>query len=160
MSDQKVVDFNELRNQKLEEKRRKTERILFKNLLGVYCVTGNQEMRPLELIDISAEGCSFILPFGVQKPWSEPQGVDEHGQELKAQFPLRLYFTQDTYIQIHLTIQNARPMIENGERYMRFGCSVDQQVSSYNAFEQFVKFLKAYSEHAHRDQGMTSVFYL
>lgn len=147
---QQVVDFTEARAQKMDEKRRKTERIFFRHLLGVYCVTGNDQMRPIELIEVSEEGCSFQVPFDPAKPWpAEAQDV-----------PLRLYFSQDTYLPVVVNIQNSRPSIEEGVRYTRYGCSVDKSLSSFPAFQQFVRFLRLYSEHAHKDKGDVSVFYL
>lgn len=145
-----VVDFTEARAQRLDEKRRKTERIFFKHLLGVYCVTGNDQMRPIELVEVSEEGCSFQVPYDANNPW--PTDMSD--------LPLRLYFSQDTYVPVILKIQNSRPCIDNGVRQVRFGCAVDQSVSSYPAYQQFVKFLKAYSEHAHKDKGDVTVFYL
>ncbi len=147
---EQVVDFTEARAQKLDEKRRKTERIFFKHLLSVYSVTGNDQMRAVELIEVSEEGCSFQVPFDPNRPWPK----DEN------ELPIRLYFSQDTYIPIVLRIQNSRSCIDDGRRFMRFGCSVDKSLTSYPAYQQFVKFLKAYSEHSHRDMGDVTVFYL
>jgi hypothetical protein len=68
--ERQVIDFNEMRAQKLEEKRRKTERIFFKHLLSVYTVVGNgKQMAPIEIIDISEEGLAFQVPFNPDKPW-------------------------------------------------------------------------------------------
>ncbi len=55
-SESQVIDFAEVRAQKLEEKRRNTERILFKHLLSVYSVVGDTSMCPIELIDVREEG--------------------------------------------------------------------------------------------------------
>ncbi len=145
-----VVDFGEARAQRLDEKRRKTERIFFQHLLGVYSVTGNAQMRPIELIEVSEDGCSFQVPFDAAKPWPADS----------RELPIRLYFSQDTYIPVMLTVVNSRPSIENGTRYVRYGCTVDKTMSSYPAYQQFVKFLALYSEHAHKDKGEVSVFYL
>ena len=147
---QQVVDFTEARAQKMDEKRRKTERIFFRHLLGVYCVTGSDQMRPIELVEVSEEGCSFQTPFDAKNPWPNDS----------TDIPLRLYFSQDTYIPVVVKVQNSRPSIENGARYTRYGCMVDKSMSSYPAYQQFVKFLKLYSEHAHKDMGDVSVFYL
>lgn len=147
---QQVVDFTEARQQRLEEKRRSAERVFFKHLLSVYCVVGEHQMRPIELIEVSEDGCSFQVPFDGDKPW--PNEATE--------MPIRLYFSQDTYISLMLTIANSRPCIDQGVRYVRFGCTVDKTLSSYPAFEQFVRFLRAYSEHSHKDKGDVSVFYL
>lgn len=147
---QSVVNFDEARAQKLDEKRRKTERIFFKNILGVYTVTGASNLRPVEIIEVSEEGCSFQVPVDPNKPW--PTDAND--------IPLRLYFSQDTYLPITVKVENARPYIEHGVRYMRYGCSIDKSVSSFEAYIQFVKFLKLYSEHSHKDMGDVSVFYL
>jgi hypothetical protein len=145
-----IIDFGEARAQRLDEKRRKTERIFFKNLLSVYCVSAGDKMRQMELIEISEEGCSFQIPFDSANPW--PRNI--------TQFPVRMYFSQDTYIQIDITIRNSSPYIDNGVRYTRYGCSVDTTTPTYAAFAQFVKFLKTYSELARKDAGDVSLFYL
>jgi hypothetical protein len=149
-NERQVIDFNQMRAQKLEEKRRKTERIFFKHLLSVYTVIGGKQMAPIEIIDISEDGVAFQVPFNADKPW--PTQTDE--------IPLRLYFSQDTYLEVLAKVVNSRPSIENGARYTRFGCSVDKTTSSYPAYQQFVKFMKLYSEHSHKDMGDISVFYL
>jgi hypothetical protein len=146
----RVIDFNEVRTQKLEEKRRTTERIFFKHLLNVYSVVSTDQMVPIEFIDLSEEGCSFQIPYDAEKPW--PTSAND--------IPLRVYFSQDTYLEIRVTVQNSRPSIENNRRYVRFGCSVDKSTASYAAYLQFVRFLKLYSEHAHKDMGDVSIFYL
>lgn len=145
-----VVDFVEARAQRMDEKRRKTERIFFQKLLSVYTVTGDTQMRPIELIEISEGGCSFQVPFDANNPW--PNTTTD--------LSIRLYFSQDTYLPLHLKIANSKPCIDNGSRYVRFGCSVEKGSTSYAAFEQFVKFLRLYSEHAHKDMGNMSVFYI
>jgi len=145
-----VVDFNEVRAQRLEEKRRKTERIFFQHLLGVYTVVGSSTMFPIEVVDLSEEGIAFQMPYNEQKPW--PTDIND--------IPIRLYFSQDTYLEVFVKIANSRPAIENNARYVRYGCSVDQSVSSYATYQQFVRFLKLYAESAHRDKGDVSVFYL
>src|SRR4051812_41708457 len=149
-SGSQVIDFSAVREQKLEEKRRSTERILFKHLLSVFSVVGDSSMCPIELIDVSEDGCSFQIPFNPSKPW--PADMTE--------IPMRLYFSQDTFLEVHALIQNSRPSIENGTRYTRFGCSIDKTRSTYVAFQQFMRFLKSYSELAQKDAGDITVFYL
>ena len=145
-----VVDFSEVRAQKLEEKRRTTERIFFKHLLSVYSVVGDSTMCPIEFIDLSEDGCSFQVPYDAQNPWPKDS----------KDLPLRVYFSQDTYLEIRCHVQNSRPSIENNRRYVRFGCTVEKSTQSYAAYQQFVRFLKTYSEHAHKDLGDATVFYL
>ena len=145
-----VINFSEVRAHKLEEKRQTTERIFFKHLLSVYSVTGDKTMLPIELIDVSEDGCSFQVAHDPMNPW--PNDVKD--------IPLRIYFSQDTYLEIRAKIQNSSPSIENNRRFVRFGCVVDKNTQSYAAFQQFVRFLRLYSEHAHKDMGDLTVFYL
>jgi hypothetical protein len=147
---EQVIDFGQARAQKLEEKRRKTERIFFKSLLSVYTVVSGKQMAPIEISDVSESGISFQIPFNADNPWPADQN----------EIPLRMYFSQDTFLEVIAKIQNSRSAIENGQRYVRFGCAIDTSVSSYPAYQQFVRFLKQYSEHAHKDMGDVTVFYL
>ena len=146
-----VVDFNEVRTQRMDEKRRKTERILFNNIMGVYSVSAHDQMQPVEMVDVSETGCSFQIPFRTRAQW--PTDVQD--------LTLRLYFSQDTYLPIVVRVQNSRVAIDRGgERFQRFGCLVDNTLSSYGAYLQFVRFLKLYAEHAHKDLGDVTLFYL
>ncbi len=148
-----VVDFSEARAQKMNEKRRKAERIFFQQLLNVFCETPQheKELKPVDLVDVSEDGCSIQMPFDPNLPWPT---------DLKQPLNLRLYFSQDTYLPVHLKIENSRPCIEQGVRLVRYGCSVDKTTTSYSAYQQFIRFLKLYAEHAHKDQGNTTVFYI
>ncbi len=148
--DNHVIDFGQARAQRLEEKRRKTERIFFKQILGIYSVTNNDDARQIEIVDVSEEGVSFQVPFNSTDPWPKD----------KSEIPIRLYFSQDTYLPITLQIQNSRPYIENGVRFTRYGCKVDNTLSSYVAYLRFVQFMKTYAEHAHKDTGKVTFFYL
>jgi hypothetical protein len=149
---ERVVDFNEVREQRLAEKKRQNERILFKNLLSVYTMVGQSEMLPVELVDVSEDGCSFHIPFDPENRKIWPNDIQE--------FPLRLYFSQDTFLEVIAKIHYSRSAIENNQRYTRYGCSIDTTVKSYPAYQAFVRFLKFYSEHAHKDKGEVTVFYL
>ena len=143
------LDLGEVRAQKQEEKRRNTERVLFRNLLSVYSVVGDTSMCPIELIEVSEDGCSFQVPFRPEKPW--PASAIE--------LPLRLYFSQDTFLEVKMTIVNSRPSIDHGDRYIRYGCSVDKQGPAYAAYQQFVRFLKLYADQSRQDTGGVKVFY-
>lgn len=145
-----VVDFEEVRAKKLDEKRRKTERIIFKHLLGVYAVSEQEQLREIELIDVSEEGLSFQIP--IRQGGTLPIEMREVN--------LRLYFSQDTYIPLRLKVQNSKHYVDGTGQYARFGCSVDNTLQSYSAYQQFVRFLKCYAEHAHQDTGKTTIFYL
>ena len=103
--DGQVIDFSAIRDAKIEEKRRKYERVLFKNILGVYCVAEGEGLKAVELIDISPEGLSFQLPVGSPNTKSIQVGTE---------MTIRFYFSQDTFIPVSLKVNNSRPCIEEG----------------------------------------------
>lgn len=147
---EQIVDFTQARAQKLEEKRRVTERIFFKHLLNVYSVVGAKTMFPIEFLEMSENGCSFQIKYDQKNPW--PQNLED--------LPIRIYFSQDTYLEIRISIKNSTPCIDNNERYTRFGCAIDESTGTYSAYKQFVHFLRLYSEHSRKDLGDISVFYV
>jgi hypothetical protein len=147
--EERVIDFNRVREQRLEQKRRKNERVLFKNLLSVYLVQSSRHLIPVDLIDLSEEGCSFQLPQNHQNTL----------QPKKDEAVLRVYLSQETFLEIFVKLVHSRPAIESHQRFVRYGCEVNQKVQSYQAYRHFVQFLKSYSEHAHRDLGHATGFY-
>ena len=65
---EKVLDFNSKRIENIEEKRRTFERVLFQNFLGCYTVIHQEGViYPVELVDISSDGCLFQVPWDVKK---------------------------------------------------------------------------------------------
>lgn len=148
--EKQIIDFSTVREKRLEEKRRNAERIFFKDLLSVYSVTGPSKILPIELIDVSEDGCSFQVPYQPEQKW--PNSTNE--------IPIRLYFSREMYLEIIVQIQNSRHSIENNRRYLRYGCTVEKTTQSYAAYQQFVKFLKLYSEQAHKDTGKDTQFYI
>ena len=157
-----IVDFNKARELRLLTKRRNTERIFFKNLMAVYSVVGQNKICPVDLIEVSEEGCSFQVPCEKVESTAIVDGVMNITEYLKvkaSEIPLRFYFSQDSYLEIFIRIQNSSYSIENGAKYLRYGCTVDKTLKSYTAYQQFVKFLKLYSEYAHKDISRTSVVF-
>lgn len=145
-----VINFNKAREAKIEEKRRKYERVVFKHILGAYCVSEGQGLKAIELVDLSEEGLSFQLPS---------QSKNLEGMETGNEMMFRLYFSQDTFIPVQIKVQNKRACIENGETYMRFGCVVDQSLQSYETYKTFVKFLEKYAESCQQDKGDMKFFF-
>lgn len=145
-----VVDFNQIREKKLEEKRRKNERVFFRQLLGMYCVTGNNELKAIDLVDVSEDGCSFQVPHDQVMPW--PRNDDP--------ITIRLYFSQETYLPITVKIRHSRECIEEGRRHLRYGCSLEPGIASHETYRQFVRFLKLLAENAHKDHNGVTFFYI
>jgi hypothetical protein len=92
----KVVDFNQKRAEKLEEKRRKTERVVFGNMVGVYSVISEARMQAIEIVDVSEEGLAFRVPFDSKNPWPAET----------VEIPIRMYFSNETYIPVMLKVAN------------------------------------------------------
>ncbi len=145
-----VINFQKVRDAKIEEKRRKYERVFFKNILGSYCVAEGHGLKAIELVDLSLEGLSFQLPEGSKNL----DGITDNKEMV-----LRFYFSEDTYIAIQIKILNKRPCIEGGSRYWRFGCAVDTTLQSYDAYKHFVSFLGSYAERSQQDKGELKFFF-
>lgn len=146
----KIIDFQEIRDQKLQEKRKSNERVFIREMLGIFCVMENEKMKPIEILDVSEQGLSFQVAFDSQDPW--PRDV----HDLK----IRLYFSQSNYLPLVLKIQNSRPGIDRGIRIIRYGCSIDSTTTTFEVYQQFVRFLKLFSLHAHKEEGGVSHFFI
>jgi hypothetical protein len=147
-----IVDFDQVRTQRLEEKKRKTERVMLREWVGVSCVGANlpQGMKSLEVIDLSEDGLAFRVPVYTGKGW--PKEITE--------IQVRFYFTKDSFIPLKLAVQNIKTFEEDGVRYVRCGCTVDPVGGAYEAFACFVKFLKSYSMSSYTDRGDSQAFYI
>ena len=141
--DSGIINLSQFRNRKQEEKKRKTERIFFHNLVGVYGIVNSGKMVPVELIDVSDDGLGIQVPYQSDKTWpTESTNVI-----------LRLYFSEDSFMEVGVSVVNTRPTIENGQRYFRYGCAVDPTHRAHGAWTQFVGFLRAYSDVSEKDTG-------
>jgi len=145
-----VINFTKVREAKIEERRRRYERILFKHILGVYCVAEGQGLKAVELVDVSTEGLSFQLPVNSKNLENLAPGNE---------LTFRFYFSQETFIPVVVKIQNERQCVEEGQRFVRFGCIVDTSCQSYDAYKLFVMFLSKYAETSHQDKGDLKFFF-
>ncbi|MEW6056374.1 MAG: PilZ domain-containing protein [Bdellovibrionota bacterium] len=146
----RVINFSKAREAKIEERRRKYERILFKHILGVYCVAEGKGLQAVELVDVSEEGLSFQLPHNSKSL-----------ENIEANTPVtfRFYFSQETFLPITVKIQHGRDCIENGQKYVRFGTQVDTTSQSYETYKLFVMFLSKYAETSQQDTGDLKFFF-
>jgi hypothetical protein len=148
----KVIDFTKVRAERMEEKQRKYERVFLRNLMSVYSSAGSGhrdgELIAIEVVEVSEDGCQFLVEPKAHQIWPGTLNI-----------PIRFYFSQDTFLEVQAKIVWSNPAVENGRRYVRYGCSIDTQTKSYDAYRAFVTFIKQYSEHAHRDLGKVSTFY-
>lgn len=143
-----VINFQDLRKERLEQKRREYERVMFKNTLGVYTVIEQQGLHAIELIDISEGGLSF-------------QVADSSDLSLLpgAVIPFRFYFASDTFLSIDAKVVNCVQAIENGIKVRRYGCMIDKSMASYSAIYHLVQFITKCAEHGHQDDRHLKIFY-
>jgi hypothetical protein len=149
-TENRVVDFSRVREKRLEQKKRRTERILCRNMVSVYSTTSGGKLFPLDLIEVSEGGCSFQVPAD---SWSNQLIKND-------EIPLRIYFSHDTYLEVFAKIVHSSPSIENNRHHIRYGCNIDKTVKSYSVYKLFVQFLEEYSIQAHKDLGTASAFYI
>jgi hypothetical protein len=142
-----VVSLDTFRNRKNEEKKRKAERIFFQHLMGVYSVVPPGKLIPVDIIDVSEEGLAIQVPYQSEKIW--PVDINN--------IPIRLYFSPESFMEIVVDIKNSKATIEGGSRYVRYGCAVQSEHRSYDAWTKFVGFLRTYAEVSERDSGNISV---
>lgn len=154
-TDREVIDFGKAKKALLEERRRKNERVLFKHILGAYCVIEGEkqqalELKAVELIDISIDGLSFQLPQD-----------SKNLKPLRSQreLTMRLYFSRDSYLPVALKVVHERNAIEDGKSFIRFGCQVEKKLKCYDAYKTFVEFLSKYIEFSKQDNGDLKVFF-
>lgn len=152
MSD-KVLDFVTKRKENIEEKRRTFERILFSNFLGAYTVINhNGGIYPVDLVDISHDGCLFQIPWNFKEDQKLPMDLELN---------MRIYFTKHSYIPAILNIKYGKEHIDkDGNTYMQYGCEFDKSYPSFEALESFIKFLYSFAEHSSIDRGDTKVYFL
>lgn len=147
-----VIDFVEKRNEAIEQRRREFERIMLKNLLGVYSILDEPGSgHAVELIDISDKGCLIQVISDKENKKRYKKDMDAH---------LRVYFTKTAYIPITVNIKYGTDYIDSeGISYMRYGCEFDKTAVSFEAMDSFIKFIYKFAEHscADRSDGRQSI---
>lgn len=151
-NNQSVINLDQFRNRKSEEKKRKTERIFFHNLVGVYGIAQPGKMIPLDLIDVSEGGLAIQVPY----PTSTTM-ADKVWPKDATDLTIRLYFSPESFMEVIVDVKNSGPTIENGSKYVRYGCAVNPDQRAYSAWKSFVNFLSVYSDVSERDSGNISV---
>jgi hypothetical protein len=148
MSD-KVIDFEEKRLGNIEKKRRKFERIMFKNILGAYAVIDEgEDLFQVNILDISRDGLQFETPI-----IKGQKGQFEQGDEIS----LRLYFTSNSFLTTVIEIKHGQERIEEGRSFVRYGAAFNKKLSSFEALESFIDFLYKFAEHSTVDHGSHKV---
>lgn len=151
--DKKVVDFNEKRKQSIEQKRRTFERVVFQEFLGVYTVVDDQGSGfPIKLVDISADGCQFQLPFSLKA---------KNQFKAETEVTLKLYFSKGSYLPAVVTVRHATEYIDkDGDAWLRLGGEFDTSLPSFKALSSFIDFIYQYAEFSCLDKGESKVYFL
>lgn len=151
--EKKVFDFGEKRKQSIEQKRRQFERVVFQEFLGVYSVIDDHGTGyPVKLVDVSADGCQFQIPFS-----AKAKNQFKTGEEVT----LKLYFSKGTYLPAVVKIRRAAEYIDQqGDAYLRLGGEFDKTIPSFGALSSFISFIYQYAEFSCLDKGEGKVFFL
>lgn len=149
----KILDFVKKRKEIIEERRQGFERLMFKNVLGAYAVLEEaQDKYPVNLVDISFNGCGFEIPFS-----TNAKKRFKKGNVLK----MRMYFTKNSFILTIIKVIYATEIIDlNGNKVIRLGCEFDKSTSSYQALVSFIDFLYKFAKYSTRDDGSSTAFFI
>ena len=143
-----LLSFSSVRKEKIEEKRRNYERVMFRDILNVYTTVENSGLQPIELIDISRGGLLFQIPKSSDFECKE-------GDELS----FRMYFASESFLPIRAKVVRVVDAIEDGISFSRYGCRIDTGLSSYEALDHFVQFISKCAEHGHEDHESLKIYY-
>lgn len=148
----KVLDFVKKREEAIEDRRRKFERIMFDNILGTYTVLNlDGTIYPVKLMDISHDGLMFEIPYDSKKGKK---------YEKNSEIMLRMYFSEKRFIPVAVKIRFSMEALEGpGQVYMRYGCEFDKSLTSFKALESFIDFLYKFSEVSTVDLTETKSFF-
>ena len=146
-----IIDFVSKRKEKIEKKRRRFERILFRDFFDVETtISVDEEFHhvPVDLIDVSGEGCLFRV---LDK---EIPGFAKIGSNLT----LKLYFSEQNYIHVSVAIKRTAKFVEkDGSCWREYGCEFDKSSGSFRAMESLVDFLHKFAEYSCTDHGGRNV---
>src|SRR3989339_365512 len=149
----KLLDFSKKRDEIIEKKRRSFERIFFFCVMGTYSVLDqNSSIYPIEMVDISYDGCLFQVPWNVKR---------DHKLPIDTELNLRIYFTKHSYIPIVVAPKYARESVgADGQTYMQYGCEFDKSYPTFDALRSFIDFMYKFAEFSVVDHGDSKVYFL
>lgn len=145
---ERIIDLNDYRKNKNEERRREYERVLFNRVLGVYSFAETQGLHHVEILDISYSGLRFKE--------KNPEHPIKPGQKVA----LRFYFTPNSYLRLVVDVKRVSPYEEEGGNAgLEYGCEIDKQTKSFEVMNQLVSFMYKYAEVACEDQNPPLIWF-
>lgn len=148
MSQNTVINLREIRAEKIEEKRREYERVVFRSSFGVYTVMEQKGLHAVEILDISEGGMQFQV--------AEKSTLQLNTGDV---IPVRFYFAADHFITVDVKVVRSFSAIENGKSVHRYGCLIDKTMASYAAIYHFVQFITKCAEFGHKDDTHLKIYY-
>lgn len=148
-----VVSFQEKKDRKIERKRRLFERVMFEHMMGCYTVIDSKgAILPVNLVDISHEGCLFQV-----QETDQSHHAFKTGQEVN----LRFYFTKNNYIPVSVTVRYGNDFLDTqGCRFVRYGSEFDKSTQSFEALKIFIDFIYKFAQHSCLDKGDQKIYFL
>ena len=142
-----VVDLNNYRKNKSEERRREYERVLFNRILGVYSFAEKTGLHHVEVMDISYSGIKFKE--------ERPEAPLKVGQKIA----LRFYFTPSSYLRLVVEVKRVTPFNEEDREGLEYGCELDKNTKSYDVLKQLISFMYKYAEVACQDNNPPMIWF-
>ena len=146
-SELQIVDLQNYRKNKSEERRREYERVLFNRILGVYSFVEKTNLQHIEVVDISYSG----LKFREENP-DRPLKAEE-------KTALRFYFTPSSYLRVIVDIKRAIPFKDDDREGMEYGCQLDKTTKSFEVIRDLIAFMYKYSETACQDHNPPMIWF-
>jgi hypothetical protein len=149
-SEQRIIDLNDYRKERDEERRREYERVLFNRILGVYSyaeTAGKNSLNHVEVLDVSYSG----LRFREDKP--------ELPLRVGSKVALRFYFTPSSYLRVVIDVKRVTKFEEDDRKGYDYGCEIDPSTKSCEVLKSFVSFMYKYAETACNDENPPPNFY-
>lgn len=142
-----IIDLNDFRKNKSEERRREYERVLFNRILGVYSFAEKSGLHHVEVIDVSFSG----IKFREERP-DQPLQV---GQKIA----LRFYFTPSSYLRLVVEVKRTTPYRDDDREGLEYGCQLDKNTKSYEVIQQLISFMYKYAEIACQDHNPPMIWF-
>jgi hypothetical protein len=144
---ERIIDLNDYRKNKNEERRREYERVLFNRILGVYSFAEKTGLQHIEVVDISFSGMKIRE--------ENPEHPFQAGQKLA----LRFYFTPSSYLRVVVDVKRVTPFNEDNRQGLEYGCELDKATKSFEVIKELVSFMYKYAETACQDENPPMIWF-
>ncbi len=142
-----IIDLENYRKNKSEERRREYERVLFNRILGVYSFAEKTGLQHVEVLDISYSG----IKFKEERP--------DHPLKMDQKVALRFYFTPSSFLRLVVEVKRVTPYKEEDREGLEYGCQLDKATKSYDVIRQLISFMYKYAEIACQDQNPPMIWF-